>query len=90
MPLDESKCEYQTMSLFSEPAKIHAQPIQTKTTGKVAVYFDGGCLGNPGKKYGSFQVKLDGREIGNGKPGALTARVLEAFRRRVLVEGTRI
>ena len=35
-------------------------------------------------------VKLDGRVIGTGKPGSITARVLEAFRRRVLIEGTRI
>jgi branched-chain amino acid aminotransferase len=35
-------------------------------------------------------VKLDGREIGNGRPGPVTARVLAAFRRRALVEGTRI
>lgn len=35
-------------------------------------------------------VKLDGREIGNGKPGPVFAKVLAAFRRRVLVEGTRI
>lgn len=35
-------------------------------------------------------VKLDGREIGSGKPGPVTQRVLESFRRRVLVEGTRI
>jgi len=35
-------------------------------------------------------VKLDGREIGDGKPGPVTARVLVEFRRRVLVEGTRI
>ncbi len=35
-------------------------------------------------------VKLDGREIGAAKPGPVTHRVLEAFRRRVLVEGTRI
>jgi branched-chain amino acid aminotransferase len=35
-------------------------------------------------------VKLDGRVIGSGKPGPITHRVLEAFRRRVLVEGTRI
>lgn len=35
-------------------------------------------------------VKLDGREIGNGKPGAITQQVLASFRRRVLVEGTRI
>ncbi|HKB89116.1 MAG TPA: branched-chain-amino-acid transaminase [Opitutaceae bacterium] len=35
-------------------------------------------------------VKLDGREIGDGKPGAITNRVLEAFRRRVLIEGTRL
>ncbi len=35
-------------------------------------------------------VKLDGRDIGPGKPGAVTQRVLAAFRKRVLVEGTRI
>jgi len=35
-------------------------------------------------------VKLDGREIGAGKPGAITQKVLAAFRRRVLTEGTRI
>lgn len=35
-------------------------------------------------------VKLDGREIGTGKPGPVTQRVLTAFRKRVLVEGTRI
>jgi branched-chain amino acid aminotransferase len=35
-------------------------------------------------------VKLDGRVIGTGKPGPVTRDVLAAFRRRVLVEGTRI
>jgi branched-chain amino acid aminotransferase len=35
-------------------------------------------------------VKLDGRVIGAGSPGVITGQVLEAFRRRVLVEGTRI
>lgn len=35
-------------------------------------------------------VKLDGRVIGTGKPGPVTAKVLEHFRRKVLVEGTRI
>lgn len=35
-------------------------------------------------------VKLDGREIGNGKPGPITQRILTSFRRRVLVEGTKI
>ncbi len=35
-------------------------------------------------------VKLDGREIGTGKPGAITQRVLESFRRRVVLEGTHI
>ncbi len=34
-------------------------------------------------------VKLDGRVIGTGKPGPITARVLENFRRKVLVEGVR-
>jgi branched-chain amino acid aminotransferase len=35
-------------------------------------------------------VKLDGREIGDGKPGTVFSKVLAAFRRRVLVEGERI
>ena len=35
-------------------------------------------------------VKLDGREIGSGKPGPIFGRLLEAFRRRVTVDGTRI
>ena len=35
-------------------------------------------------------VKLDGREIGAGKPGPVTLRVLEAFRRRAPQEGRRI
>lgn len=35
-------------------------------------------------------VKLDGREIGTGKPGPITQRILTAFRARVLVDGTRI
>jgi branched-chain amino acid aminotransferase len=35
-------------------------------------------------------VKLDGRVIGTGKPGAITKRLLAEFRKRVLVEGTRI
>ena len=35
-------------------------------------------------------VKLDGREIGDAKPGAITQKVLVAFHRRVLTEGTRI
>ncbi|MEI6861082.1 MAG: branched-chain-amino-acid transaminase [Verrucomicrobiota bacterium] len=35
-------------------------------------------------------VKLDGREIGTGRPGPITARVRAAFARRVLTEGTRI
>ena len=35
-------------------------------------------------------VKIDGREIGPGKPGPITHRVLTSFRRRVRVEGTPI
>jgi branched-chain amino acid aminotransferase len=35
-------------------------------------------------------VKLDGRVIGSGKPGPITQQVLASFRRRVLVEGTKI
>ncbi|HEY1849368.1 MAG TPA: branched-chain-amino-acid transaminase [Opitutaceae bacterium] len=35
-------------------------------------------------------VKLDGRVIGTGKPGPVTKRLTAEFRKRVLVEGTRI
>jgi branched-chain amino acid aminotransferase len=35
-------------------------------------------------------VKLDGRVIGTGKPGPITLKILDHFRKRVLVEGTRI
>src|SRR5450432_493770 len=35
-------------------------------------------------------VKLDGRVIGAGRPGPITAQVLASFRQRVQVEGTRI
>jgi ribonuclease HI len=90
MRKDESKCAYQTMSLFGEepkpappkakpapsappaqpPAKAVAEPpvkaaapVASTTARRVEIFFDGGCLGNPGKKYGSFQVKLDGKEI---------------------------
>src|SRR5271157_3076 len=35
-------------------------------------------------------VKLDGRTIGTGSPGPVTRRVLAEFRKRVLIEGTRI
>ncbi len=35
-------------------------------------------------------VKLDGRTIGTGKPGPVTRKVLAEFRKRVLVDGTRI
>lgn len=35
-------------------------------------------------------VKLDGREIGTAKPGQITHQILQSFRRRVLIEGTRI
>ncbi len=33
---------------------------------------------------------LDGREIGAGRPGPVTREIMKAFRRRVLVEGTKI
>jgi len=35
-------------------------------------------------------TKLDGREIGTGKPGPITQQILAAFRRRVRVEGIKI
>lgn len=35
-------------------------------------------------------VKLDGREIGDGRPGPVTRRVAEAFRERTRTEGVRL
>ncbi|MDR2863480.1 MAG: branched-chain-amino-acid transaminase [Puniceicoccales bacterium] len=35
-------------------------------------------------------VELDGRVIGTGKPGKLTGKILEAFRKKVTQDGTRI
>ena len=61
MKLDEAKCSHQTMSLFGEPPKV--KPPARTTTGKVEIFFDGGCLGNPGQKYGSFQVLFDGKQV---------------------------
>jgi ribonuclease HI len=61
MKTDESKCSYQTMSLFGD-APV-ARPTPARSNAKVEIFFDGGCLGNPGQKYGSFQVLLDGRPI---------------------------
>jgi len=52
MRLDETKCAHQTMSLFGEVTKAPSQPA--KTSSQAEIYFDGGCLGNPGQKYGSF------------------------------------
>jgi len=61
MKMDENKCAHQTMSLFGDPPKIIPQPVET--TGCVEIFFDGGCLGNPGQKYGSFQVLFGGKQI---------------------------
>jgi len=43
--------------------KTSVQSVPPKSAGRMEIFFDGGCLGNPGRKYGSYQVKLAGREI---------------------------
>jgi ribonuclease HI len=30
---------------------------------KIGIIFDGGCKGNPGRKYGSYQILLNGKQI---------------------------
>lgn len=62
MKLDENKCAYQTMSLFDAAPVITTTP-PVRASGRAEIYFDGGCAPNPGTKYGSFQVKLNGKEI---------------------------
>jgi ribonuclease HI len=61
MKTDERKGSHQTMSLFGDEPRVKSQPVFT--TGRVEIFFDGGCLGNPGQKYGSFQVLFDGNQI---------------------------
>ena len=61
MKLDERKGSHKTMSLFGEEPRVKPQPITT--TGRMEIFFDGGCLGNPGQKYGSFQVLFDGKQV---------------------------
>jgi ribonuclease HI len=61
MKTAERKGSHQTMSLFGDEPKIKPQPVFT--TGRVEIFFDGGCLGNPGQKYGSFQVLFDGKQV---------------------------
>ncbi len=39
-------------------------PVDHKLQHKVEIFFDGGCHGNPGQKYGSYETKLDGRKVG--------------------------
>ena len=34
-------------------------------------------------------VKVDGRKIGNGKPGRLTYKLMEEFRKRTKIDGVR-
>jgi ribonuclease HI len=61
MKLDERKCSFQTMDLFGDEPKVKPQPFVN--AGRVEIFFDGGCLGNPGQKYGSFQVLFDGKPV---------------------------
>jgi ribonuclease HI len=61
MKVDERKSSHQTMSLFGDEPRVKPQPVFT--SGRVEIFFDGGCLGNPGQKYGSFQVLFDGKQV---------------------------
>jgi ribonuclease HI len=49
-------------------APIQPAPPAKTTAGRLEIHFDGGCLGNPGQKYGSFQVLFDGKKVaGRGR-----------------------
>jgi ribonuclease HI len=64
MKIDERKGSHQTMSLFMDEPRVKPQPVTT--TGRMEIFFDGGCLGNPGRKYGSFHVLFDGKQVASG------------------------
>ena len=55
----QSQLSLQT-TLFNQQEKT--SPISIKH--KIEVYFDGGCHGNPGYKYGSYETYLDGKKVG--------------------------
>ncbi len=40
------------------------QDAKPKALHVAAVYFDGGCIGNPGAKYGSYEIKIGGARTG--------------------------
>ena len=48
-------------------------------------YIDRNCIMRLGK---DNWPEIDGREIGDGKPGATTLRFIKAFRKKVSIEGT--
>lgn len=53
-----------TTNLTAIIGDYSASDNQTKQTrGIITIYFDGGCSPNPGNKYGSYEVLLDGYPI---------------------------
>src|SRR5579859_5166032 len=68
----EDQSGWHTPSLFDEPVAPVAAvpkppavpaPVAKTAAGRLEIHFDGGCLGNPGRKYGSFQVLSDGKKV---------------------------
>jgi ribonuclease HI len=67
--MKNTKKEHQPMG----PLEMFKSPV-SKASGKIIIRFDGGCRPtNPGNKYGSYAVEMDGRQI------ALVSRVEFGF-----------
>src|SRR5688500_6779611 len=79
-----------TRSTIFDIAKELDVPIRESNMTRYDVWCADECFLTGSGAEGSPTVELDGHEIGTGKPVPITERVLEAFRIRVLVEGTRI
>ena len=53
--------------LFAPPAPAHSKPILSGSSLRVVqLHFDGGCSGNPGNKYGSFEALAEGQVLARG------------------------
>ncbi|HEY1792873.1 MAG TPA: branched-chain-amino-acid transaminase [Opitutaceae bacterium] len=79
-----------TRSTIIDIARALGQPIREANLTRYDLWCSDECFLTGSGAEVIPVVKLDGRVIGDGKPGPVTRRVLAEFRKRVLVEGTKL